>query len=171
MIKYLLVGASALMLAACSSYNFPDSPELESKKQWVVMPFNNYSGSAFASEQAEEIVVSVLKSEDVNIKIYKVSDLNTLDSVLDPSLKIKAAQKWLANQDADYIVTASVAEWKYKSGLDADPSVGIILKVLDASNNEVLWQGTHVKSGWGRDSLALVGMDVVSEIVDELDIN
>lgn len=171
MIKYLLLGASVLMLTACSSYNLPDSPELQSKKKWVVMPFNNYSGSAFASEQAEEIVASVFKEEDVNIKIYQVSDLNALDTVLDPSLKVKAAKKWLAKQEVDYIVTASVAEWKYKGGLDAEPSVGITLKILDASNNEVLWQGTGAGSGWGRDNLAQTGMEVISEIVEELDIN
>lgn len=171
MIKYLLVGVSALLLAACSSYNLPDSPKLDSKKQWVVMPFNNYSGSAFASEQAEEIVASVFKEEDVNIKIYQVSGLNSLDTVLDPSLKTKAAQKWLVDQQADYIVTASVAEWKYKSGLDAEPSVGITIKIIDANNNEVLWQGTGAGSGWGRENLAQTGMEVISEIVEELDLD
>ncbi|WP_426357200.1 hypothetical protein ACPUVO_12050 [Pseudocolwellia sp. HL-MZ19] len=171
MIKYLLVGASALMLAACSSYNLPDSPKLDSKKQWVVMPFNNYSGSAFASEQAEEITTSVFKEEDVNIKIYEVTDLNLLDIVLDPSIKSKAAKAWLVGQKADYIVTASVAEWKYKSGLDAEPSVGITLKITDAKTNTLLWQGTGAGNGWGRENLAQTGMEVISEMVEELDLH
>ncbi|MDO7084905.1 DUF4136 domain-containing protein [Pseudocolwellia sp. AS88] len=171
MIKYLLVGASALVLAACSSYNLPDSPKLDSKKQWVVMPFNNYSGAAFASEQAEEITTSVFKEEEVNIKIYQVSDLNLLDTVLDPSIKTTAAKKWLADQKADYIVTASVAEWKYKSGLDSEPSVAITLKITDAKTNTLLWQGTGAGNGWGRENLAQTGMEVISEMVEELDLH
>lgn len=171
MIKHLILGASVLMLAACSSYNLPESPKLDSKKQWVVMPFNNYSGSAFASEQAEEITTSVFKEEEVNIKIYQVSDLNALDIVLDPSIKTKAANKWLVNQKADYIVSASVAEWKYKSGLDSEPSVGITIKIIDAKTNQLLWQGTGAGSGWGRENLAQTGMEVISEIIEELDID
>lgn len=171
MFKYLVAGMTAVVLSACSSYNLPDSPTLSSGKQWVVMPFNNFSGSAFASEQAEEIAATVLKEEDVNVKLYQVAGISALDMVLDPSIKAKAAQKWLANQNVDYILTASVSEWKYKSGLDAEPAVGITLKVIDATTNEVLWQGTGARTGWGRENLAQTGMEVISEIVEELDFN
>ncbi len=171
MFRYLVAGVAAVVLSACSSYNLPDSPALSAGKQWVVMPFSNFSGSAFASEQAEEIAASVLKEEEVNVKLYQVTDINALDTVLDPSIKSKAAQKWLSNQGADYILTASVAEWRYKSGLDAEPAVGITLKVIDAKTNQVLWQGTGARSGWGRENLAQTGMEVISEIIDELDIN
>lgn len=170
MIKYLLVGTASVFLAACSSFNLPQSPQLDSKRQWVVMPFNNYSGSSFASEQAEEIVVSALKKENVNVKIYEVETLNTLDTILDPRLKTNAANNWLAQQQVDYIIKASVAEWKYKEGLDSEPSIGITLKILNANNNQVIWQGTGAGSGWGRENLAQTGMDVINEIVDELDI-
>jgi len=171
MFKYLVAGMTAVILSACSSYNLPDSPLLSADKLWVVMPFNNFSGSAFASEQAEEIAVSVLKEEDVNVSLYKVSNINALDTVLDPSIKVKAAQQWLAKQSADYILTASVSEWRYKSGLDAEPAVGITLKVIDARTQKVLWQGTGARSGWGRENLAQTGMDVISDMIDELDLN
>ena len=81
-----------------------------------------------------------------------------------------AAKKWLNQQNADYIVTASVSEWRYKSGLDAEPAVGITLKIIEVSTNKVLWQGTGARSGWGRENLAQTGMEVISEIIEELDI-
>ena len=170
MFKYLLVGFTAVALSACSSYHLPESPELLASKQWVVMPFNNFSGSAFASEQAEEITASVLKEEEINVTLYQVENINALDSVLDPSIKAMAAKKWLNQQNADYIVTASVSEWRYKSGLDAEPAVGITLKIIEVSTNKVLWQGTGARSGWGRENLAQTGMEVISEIIEELDI-
>jgi TolB-like protein len=171
MFKYLLAGFTAVALSACSSYNLPDSPELSASKQWVVMPFSNFSGAAFASEQAEEITASILKEENVNVTLYQVTDVNALDTVLDPSIKVKSAQKWLSKQGADYIVTASVSEWRYKSGLDAEPAVGITLKIVEASTNKVLWQGTGARTGWGRENLAQTGMDVIGEIIEELDLN
>lgn len=171
MFKYLITGFIAASLSACSSYNLPDSPELIANKKWVVMPFNNFSGAAFASEKAEEITASILKEEKVNVTLYQVTAINALDTVLDPSIKTTAAQKWLETQNANYIVTASVSEWKYKSGLDSEPAVGITLKILDASTSEVLWQGTGARTGWGRENLAQTGMEVISEIVEELDLN
>lgn len=165
MMKSITLFFTLIFLGACSSYNIPDSPLFSSEQQWVIMPFYNYSGTPLAAEQAEEILGSVLADAGVHTTMYQVSNLNSLDSILEPSLKLNSAIKWLDIQKADYIITGSISEWRYKSGLDAEPSVGITLKVKNAATNKVLWQATGARSGWGRENLAHTGMNVLNQLV------
>ncbi len=52
--------------------------------------------------------------------MYPASEVNDLSSILDSSAKRKNAKAWLASQNVDYVITGSIEEWHYKSGLDGE---------------------------------------------------
>lgn len=166
--NFSVVIITMCLLVSCSSYHIPESPKLSINKTWILMPFNNLSGAPLAAEQVEELIATVLEIEGIKLKMYQATEINAINNALDPGLRLKKAKEWALDQSATYIVTGSISEWRYKSGLDAEPSVGIILKVLNGKNNEVLWRATGARSGWGRENLALTGMKVLDELVDGL---
>ena len=158
------------LLTGCSTYNIPDSPQFSQDHQWIVMPFNNYSTTPLAAEQAEAMVASVIQSEGVSVTMYEVSTENTLESILDSSIKTKAAKQWLFTQPASYTVSGSITEWRYKNGLDAEPVVGVTMTITDSLTNQVIWRATGALSGWGRESLAQTGLEVFEKLISDLDI-
>ena len=170
MIKIFTVIMTLVLLAGCSTYNIPQSPSFTTQQQWVIMPFDNYSGSPMASQQAEEIIASVLQTQGIKLTMYHTPDLNSIDAMINPSIKQQAAQQWLAQQQPSYIVTGSISEWRYKNGLDAEPSVGLTLKIIDPSNQQVIWRATGARSGWGRENLSQTASKVFSQIVDQMNL-
>ena len=59
-------------------------------------------------------------------------------------------------------------EWRYKSGLDGEPAVGVAMHVVDIRSGETLWSGSYSRSGWSRESLSGTGQKVISKLVDGL---
>lgn len=69
---------------------------------------------------------------------------------------------------ADLIVTGTVDEWRYKSGLDGEPAVGITLEVRAADGDGIVWSGTAARTGWGREGLSVAGHKVLQGLVDAM---
>ena len=67
-----------------------------------------------------------------------------------------------------YGVTGSVVEWRYKSGLDGEPAVGIAMHVIDIHSGDTVWSGSFSRSGWSRESLAGTGQKVIDKLVTGL---
>jgi len=78
------------------------------------------------------------------------------------------AKKWALDQGVRFAVTGSVQEWRYKVGIDGEPAVGVTLKVLDLSNDRVVWSASGAKSGWSREALAAVAQAVLADVLASL---
>ena len=78
-------------------------------------------------------------------------------------------QQWLQQQGGDYLVTGSVEEWRYKSGLDGEPAVGLSLKITSLSDNRIVWSGSASRSGWPRESLSGTAQKVIQQLTDDID--
>lgn len=59
-------------------------------------------------------------------------------------------------------------EWRYKSGLDGEPAVGITLEIRNADDNRVVWSGTSARTGWGRESLSVAAHKVLDELANAM---
>ncbi|MNP78015.1 hypothetical protein D3C76_1755480 [compost metagenome] len=66
------------------------------------------------------------------------------------------------------MLTGSVEEWQYKSGLDGEPAVGISLRVVEVSSGRVLWSKSGARAGWSRESLAGTAQQVIETLVSAL---
>ncbi len=162
--------ASIVSLTACSTYNVPDSPPLGGSAVWAIMPLENNSNSPLAAEKVEQILSTQLYKKGIKAVMYPKPEMNKLTDILDNTAKDKYAQNWLASSPADYIITGSVEEWHYKSGLDGEPAVGLSLEVQSAKEKSTLWRATGSRGGWGRESVSGTGIIVVKELLNGLKI-
>ncbi|GAB3521568.1 hypothetical protein [Photobacterium alginatilyticum] len=170
MMKYKLLLATTLALSACTSYQVPESPTFAAGSRWAVMPMINNSNTPLAAEKAEQILNAQLYAKGINAVMYPASETNDLASILDNSARRKNAQAWLASQNVDYVITGSIEEWHYKSGLDGEPAVGITLEVQSAKSKNTYWRATGTRGGWGRESVSGTGHIVIETLLDGLNV-
>ncbi|MCF6193001.1 MAG: hypothetical protein L3J46_01555 [Kangiellaceae bacterium] len=169
--KPLLLLIMVIAVSSCATYQVPDSPPLEANQVWLLMPFENNSNRPLAAENAEQILAALLFAEGIKIHTYPKTKITDLKSILDSSSRDKHAKEWLSRKNGKYIISGSVDEWQYKSGLDGEPAVGVTLILRDRTSGEVLWRATGTRGGWGRESLSGTGQIVLQELIDGLDIN
>lgn len=168
--KHLLLTLFIAGLSACSSYQVPNSPLLMADNHWIIMPMANYSNTPMAAEKAEKILNAKLFARGINAKLYPAFETNDLAVIIDDSAKRQHANTWLSSQQVDYIISGSVEEWHYKSGLDGEPAVGITLEIKAANSHKTLWRATGSRGGWGRESVSGTGHIVIDELLDGIDI-
>ncbi len=130
----------------------------------------NNSNTPLAAEKAEQILNAQLYAKGINAVMYPASEVNDLSSILDSSAKRKNAKAWLASQNVDYVITGSIEEWHYKSGLDGEPAVGITLEVQSAKSKNTYWRATGTRGGWGRESVSGTGHIVIETLLDGLNV-
>lgn len=158
-----------LFLSSCSVHNIQESTPLNAHANWIVLPFINHSDSPEAGERVADISAALLRSE------YKVHLLETRvpnDGPGIPELNqqkaVDTAIKWGKAQQYQYGLGGSVQEWHYKSGLDAEPAVGVTLNVINLNTGETIWTASGAKTGWGRESVSGTGQKLVAELLDGL---
>ena len=169
--KQLLLLIMVISVSNCATYQVPDSPPLEPNQTWLLMPFENNSNRPLAAENAEQILAALLFAEGVKINTYRKTKITDLKSILDSSSRDKNAKEWLRGENGKYIISGSVDEWQYKSGLDGEPAVGVTLILRERTSGEILWRATGTRGGWGRESLSGTGQIVLQELIDGLDIS
>ena len=159
-----------LNILGCSSYHAERVPTVLSSNQWAIMPVANYSQSPLAGEQLEDLLTSFLFQKGITLAHYprqnNVSSLPQLTA--NPTLDHH--RKWLVNQNVDYVLSGSVQEWHYKSGLDGEPAVTVVLTLHDKSTNELIWSASGARSGWGRESIGYAAHQVLTELLADLPI-
>lgn len=169
--KYLLLSLVISSLTGCATYQVPTSPSLEPDQVWLLMPFENNSNRPLAAENAEQILAALLFARGITVNTYPKTKISDLKSILDSSSRNKNANDWLIKEQAKYVISGSVDEWQYKSGLDGEPAVGVTLVLTDKESSKVLWRATGTRGGWGRESLAGTGQIVLQELIDGLAIS
>ncbi len=81
---------------------------------------------------------------------------------------LEPAFDWARGAKYEYGVSASVEEWRYKSGLDAEPAIGITVRVFDLASGKVLWAGTGTKTGGSSQNTSATAVELVHTMVGEL---
>lgn len=164
--KNILLLTMTMTLFSCSNYQIPDSPTFNTENKWAIMPMTNNANTPMAAEKAEQLVATQLYAKGINAIKYPATNNNDLRSVLDSSVKQQNAQAWLENQPVDYVITGSIEEWNYKSGLDGEPAVGLTLEIKSAKSGQVYWRASGSRVGWGRESITGTGQVVIEKLLD-----
>ena len=165
--RVAIFGLLAIFVVGCSASFSHNDRELDTEMTIYIMPFSNQSNMPMAQAQVEELVASVLAAEGLNVQLYPKQRVNDIQASLDPERRYTAAQSWLAQQPAGYVLNGSVHEWQYKYGLDGEPAVGLTLTISNMSQ-QVLWRNSSSRSGWGRESLTQMGLKTISDMVNTL---
>lgn len=156
-----------LMITGCSSQMSSSSPKLDASQVIYIMPLTNQSSMPMAQAQVEQLLASVLADRGLRVEMYPKQQVNDLQASIEPELRLAEARTWLANKSQGYVIYGAVQEWQYKYGLDGEPAVGITLQVTDLQG-QVLWRGAIAQSGWGRESLAHLGLKALKKLTNNL---
>jgi TolB-like protein len=170
-IKSALLGLVTLWLAACSTtiQSSASYEKLDKQAKWVLLPIANNTSTPQAALSAEAMVDHLLRHNGITSLVSYPSALSR-DTLFEPTERKVSdeAQKWAREQGAQFAVTGSVDEWRYKVGIDGEPAVGVTLKVIDLSNSRVVWSASGAKSGWSRQALSAVAQALLTDLLKTL---
>lgn len=169
--QFILLGAAAFLLAACSTtiQSTADHEALDKQAKWAILPLANNTDTPQAALSAEAMLEHQLRRRGINTLLHYPATLSR-DSLFEPSERklSEEAQKWAREQGARFAVTGSVDEWRYKVGIDGEPVAGVTLKVIDLSNDQIVWSASGAKSGWSRDALSAVAQTLLTNLLASL---
>ena len=158
-----------LSLGACQSITSTGKTRVEGAAGWALLPLDNLSTTPLAGEMASTLLETRLRARGVRqMDKYPQPETNSLAELLDDGAQARQAAAWARTSGYRYAVTGTVNEWHYKTGPDKEPAVGLSLKIIDLLNDQVVWQGSGARTGWGYSNLSRVGDKVVKELVSEL---
>ncbi len=166
-IRSVALLAVTLVVAGCTTFTEPGGTALPREASWGLVPIVNYSQAPQAGERAEQILLSVLAERGLHPRHYPVEGKSDLP-VLDDRDRLSTALAWARAERLDYVISGSVEEWQYKSGLDGEPAVGVSLQVVEPASGRVVWSNSGARSGWSRESLAGAAQKVLRELAGAL---
>jgi len=159
--------------SSCAIHDVPEGQTFSAGEQWVLLPIQNFSEEPLAGERAENILDTLLRSRGIH-QLTRYPDMDQLSSgapELDERKRLGQVLIWAKGQGFQYGFSGSIAEWRYKSGLDAEPAVGITLQIFDIATGQIIWSSSSARSGWGRESLSGTAQKVLRELVDSIEFN
>lgn len=156
-----------LMMTGCSVIQHQQGEPVPRDADLAVVPLINLSQTPQAGDQAGSILAALLRAKTdgtVTFHLPEQQDPLRYDSDRRQREAIRAARQ----TDARFFVTGRVEEWRYKSGLDGEPAVGVTLEVRNIDSNRIVWSGTAARTGWGREGLSVAGHKVLDELTSAL---
>lgn len=161
----------SLLAAACTTQQVEKTSEpLARTAGWALLPIVNQSQTPQAGERAEALVETALRVRGLQPAHYPVKQPADPLALLDEEKRFQQALQWARNQGFRYGVTGSVQEWRYKTGLDGEPAVGISLRVIDIPSGSILWAASGARTGWGYESLSGTANKVIDRLLSGLEL-
>ncbi|MCS7263106.1 MAG: hypothetical protein N3C13_05370 [Aquificaceae bacterium] len=162
--RRLVLLVIGLFLVSCSSTVVNVQVRPKEGPTFVVLPFENHTETPFAGLRVASIAEGVASSKGYNLKKvslpYEQKEYTTED--------LKKLLKELQNSnEADYAITGSVNEYRYKAGIDGEPAVSITLKVYSIKSQRVVYTATASKSGWYYQSVSTLAQRIINRILPD----
>ncbi len=122
---------------------------------YAVLPFINYTETPQAGKRVASLLYAIMIS-----KGYKIED----NIIYIKSKNLRSMEKKAFKHGADYVVTGTVNEYRYKTGIDGQPAVSISLLVIN-KDNKVVWSGTGSKTGFINSSLGKITTELLKNMI------
>lgn len=159
----LLLIAGLTGLTGCSVMQSERGEAIPQNAAFAVVPLINLSQTPQAGDQAASVLAAILRARGSgDVTLHLPQDCNPL--VYESSQRQQAALRAAREAGAEYLFMGTVEEWRYKSGLDGEPAVGVTLEIRRTSDNQLVWSGTAARTGWGRESLSVAGHKVLDRL-------
>lgn len=165
-LRILLAGSLLFLLAACTTMDRGQPPELERNAAWIVLPFANHTETPLAGSRAEAIAEALLRTSGMK-SVKRYPGAAQQEALFDAGERKQQdeALVWAKQQGARYALGGAVDEWRYKVGVDGEPAAGVTLQIIDVSSGETLWSGSGGKSGWSREALSAVAQQLIRDLL------
>jgi hypothetical protein len=137
--------------------------------KWALLPVQNHSETPQAGERVEALLETLLRKGGVTqLDFYPAPKEDDAHFLTSDRHRYEAALEWARGSKYDYAVTGSVEEWRYKSGFDGEPAVGLTMRVLDLSTGRVVWVGTGTQTGTSAENASGTALKLLDAMVKEL---
>jgi len=164
----VVAGIAALWAAGCGTQQIRKDAPLSLQAPWAVLPSVNRAETPLAGERAESIIAAALRARGVQrLSLYPVEP-GLQRASLDERERLEAAIGWAKAEGFAYGVTGTVTEWRYRSGPDGEPAVGLILEVIELSTGRVVYSAAGSRAGWGREPLSGTAQTLVDTLLGRL---
>lgn len=170
--KLLVLALAVLTVAGCVTLHQGGAP-VSLAKQWVILPFINNTETPYAAERAESITAALMHARGVQrLERLKVDEAKPEERLLSDrgEQRQKAALEQARQRKADYALAGTVNEWRYKVGLDGEPTAAFTLQVIELPGGQVVWSGTVGKSGWSRDAVSSVAQQALDTLLGSMSV-
>src|ERR1700759_1705792 len=164
------VTAFALALSACGTVRqTATAPTLSNGDKLAVVSIANYTETPDAGHSAESIAANTLRAGGIADVRIAPSDTNR-NAMFDTTQCADGdkALEWARSQNARYVLSGAVEEWRYKTGVDGEPVVGVTFELIDVSNGAVVWSATGTRTGWSRSGLSSVATSLIAKVLSPL---
>lgn len=167
-LRAIVIASLLLVATACTTLEHSAAVALDRQASWVILPVANQSDTPQAGLRMESLLESQLRNTGVQSLRSYPSDTSN-DLLLDPRERQlqDRALLWARDQGARYAVTGAVTEWRYKTGVDGEPAVGMTLQIIDAQTGKVLYSASGARTGWSREALSAVAQKLTREMLDK----
>lgn len=166
---WIIACLGLLLLAGCAVTDRTSSPALEKNTKWALLPMENHTETPQASLRMEAITETILRVKGaMNLEKYP-SNL-AQDSLFEPAdaKTVEAAINWAQQSGARYAVTGTVNEWRYKTGVDGEPAVGVTIKIIDLQTRQVVWDAAGARTGWGREAVSATAQKLLEDLTGSI---
>ncbi len=157
---FVVMSMMALFFGGCATKVY-NTQKVVLPKNCVVVPFANFTQTQMAGYKVAGILEGVLKSRGYHVT-KSLWDFPEQDYTLTDIKNI------IKNTKANYVVTGYVNEYKYKTGIDAEPAVSVTMKIYDKKLNKYIYRGTFAIVGTTYDSLGVVTQEGFNGLLDEI---
>lgn len=169
-LKWVMASIALLLLGSCTTVHVQRPPAgLDHAASWALLPVVNHTQTPQAGLRAESILETLIRARGVsNLQKYP-TELNS-ESLFEPAERaaVDRGLQWARNLEADYALTGTVDEWRYKVGVDGEPAVGMSLQLIEMRTGRVLWTAVGSKTGWSREALSAVAQKLLSRLTQPL---
>ena len=165
---------SAMVLAGCafsplgptgSSTRSAMAQPIAAQDKVALLPIANFTDVPQAGLRVEALLEPALRAQGLRQLVVYPPGMST-ESLFEPGeRKAQAeAEKWAKAQGMRWAVSGAVNEWRYKTGLDGEPAVGMMIQVTDLTSGEVVYSAAGGRTGGARQALAAVGQQLAAEL-------
>ncbi|MCX7760276.1 MAG: hypothetical protein N2Z81_03740 [Hydrogenothermaceae bacterium] len=159
---FLLFGVVfAILITSCAKVVNTTSVNLRKDAVYVVLPFENLTETPLAGLRVASIVEGVALSKGYKVKngLYEMESKEYTKQDIDNILnKIR-------DSGVDYVITGSINEFRYKTGIDGEPAVSITLKIYDLKNDKTILTNVGSRTGWSHESVTTVAQKVINNLM------
>ncbi len=157
---YFFIGCAQMQIHKSESKDFkPKKTDLI-----AIMPFENFTQTPLAGYGAAAVADAVLSEHGFKTKILKSKPDND-DSYNENDFDIDDMIKKAKTLKAVYILSGKVTEWRYKSGIDAEPIVGLVIEITNTQTGERAYLASGGKSGDSRGSISTLSQEILDKIL------
>jgi hypothetical protein len=162
-----------VILTGCASTKINSAyqgVQLMPSSQWGAVPLVNNTTTPQAGQQATAMMAGLLYDRGVNKVTTYQSNVSCDRLLICPSqaVSMNTIQAWARHNGIRYVMTGSVNEWRYKVGLDGEPSASITLMLHDTVTGKIIWSAVGSRHGDSRDSLSKTGQVLIDQMLNRL---